>query len=225
MEKQCNCGGHGHHEHGEHGGCCGGHGHHHGEHQGCCGGHGHHHGEHEHGGCGCGGHGHHHGEHEHGGCGCGGHGHHHHGEDSYAERKAEIVSAPATAAQRDFLRNFAPIAPLPIANYLVKSSKEDAFENIALRDVCLRSAEDSVETIKETAAFLQALEASNLIAIDYDTPLADESYAHYAHSASFLLLQDTVAQGAAQNNFLGDIADLEKGCIAMTAWGKEQIAE
>ncbi len=182
-----------------------------------CGGGHHSHGE----GCGCGGH---HHEHSHGeGCGCGGH-HHEHSHDDFTETKV-IENRPATPAQLDFLRNFAPIAPLPIAKYLVKSRKEHSFESVALRDVCLRSAADSIPLIKETAAFLQGLEASNLIAIDYDTPLAEECYAHYATADSYLLFTETVAHGAGQENFLGDIATLEKGSIVMTAWGKEQIAE
>ncbi len=218
MEKNCNCGGHGHHEHHGHGGeggCCGGHGHH--EHHG--------HGS-EGCGCGCGGHHEHHGHGGEGcGCGCGGHhdhGHHDHDHDDFEEAK-EIVNAPATPEQLNFLRNFAPIAPLPVVKYLVKSSKEHSFESVALRDVCLRSAADSIPLIKETAAFLQGLEASNLIAIDYDTPLADESYAHYATADSFVLFQETVAQGAENESFLGDIATLEKGSIVMTAWGKSQL--
>ncbi len=200
--------------------------------QGCgCGGHDHHEHKlnHAEGGCGCGGHGHHH-EHAAGGCGCGGHhhhehhGHHHsHGQDDFEEAKV-IANAPATAEQLNFLQNFSKIAPLPIVKYLVTSSVEHSFENVALRDVCLRSAEDSILLIKETAAFLQGLEASNLIAIDYDTQLGDESYAHYYQCASFKLFQETVAEGAAQQNFLGDTANLEKGCIVMTAWGKEQLA-
>ncbi len=198
---------------------------------GCgCGGHQHEH-KHAEGGCGCGGHHHHeHNHHDHaeGGCGCGGHhhghGHHAHAHDDFEDAK-EIVSAPATAEQLAFLQNFSKIAPLPIVKYLITSSVEHSFESVALRDVCLRSAEDSIALIKETAAFLQGLEASNLIAIDYDTPLADESYAHYYHSASFGLFKETVAEGAAQQAFLGDTASLEKGCIVMTAWGKEQLGE
>lgn len=230
MDHTCNCGQ----------GCCGAQNNHN-EHKhtegGCgCGGHGHHAHNHEHkhaeGGCGCGGHGHHAHNHEHkhaeGDCGCGGHGHHEHhghrhGHDDFEEEKL-IVSIPATVGQLAFLESFSKIAPLPIVKYLITSSVEHSFESVALRDVCLRSAEDTIPLIKETAAFLQGLEASNLIAIDYDSPLDDESYAHYYHSASFQLFQETVAEGAAQQNFLGDTASLEKGCIVMTAWGKEQLA-
>ncbi len=226
----CGCGGHG----GEHG-----HAHQHAHGEGCgCGGH---HGEHGHAhqhahgeGCGCGGHGehgHHHAhQHTHGeGCGCGGH----HGEHGHAHQHAHddfeetvvIVSAPATPEQLDFLRNFERVAPLPVAKYIVKSSKEHSFESVALRDVCLRSAEDSIPLIKETAAFLQGLAASNLIAIDYDAPLSEESYAHFYSADSFLLFEETVAHGAEQETFLGDIAALEAGSIRLTEWGKEQIAE
>ncbi len=208
MADTCKCGG----------GCgCGGH--HHGEH----------HHEHGEGGCGCGGH--HHGEHHHehgeGGCGCGCGGHHHEHEhdeaDDFEDAKV-IVSAPATAEQRAFLSAFERVAPLPVAKYVLKSSKEHSFESVALRDVCLREANDSIETIKETAAFLQGLEASNLVAIDYDVQLDDASYAHFYDSASFALFQETVAAGAENTDFLGDIAELEKGCLVLTAWAKEELA-
>lgn len=167
--------------------------------------------------CKCGGHG------AGGGC-CGGHVKHDHAQDDFDAPAKVVESRPATAEQRSFLQNFEKMAPLPIAKYLVKSSTEHSFENVALGDVCLRSANDSIALIKETAAFLQGLEASNLIAIDYETPMADDCYAHFYASDSYALFEQTVAEGGAQG-FLGDTATLEKGSIVMTAHGKAQLAE
>ncbi len=176
-------------------------------------------------GCGCGGHSHAHEEPTLCGCGCGSHVHAHAAHDDFDAPKAHIENRAPTPDQRTFLESFSKIAPLPIAKYVVKSTKEHSFESVALRDVCLRSAEDSLSLIKETAAFLQDLESANLIAIDYETTLPEESYAHFYTSTSYALFEETVAQGKEEETFLGDIASLECGIIVMTAWGKEQLGE
>ncbi len=215
-KKTCGCGGH-HHEHAHGEGCgCGGHHHEHAHGEGCgCGGHHH---EHAHGeGCGCGGH---HHEHAHGeGCGCGGHG----TAPDQLDDGTPIVRREATTNEMLFLQFLLPVAPFPVANYLVTSSKESDFCNVALRDVCLQASDDSVETIKEMAAFLHAMAAADLIEIDYEHALCETSYAHFTASDSYHLLKETVAQASGKPGFWGDAVQLEKGCLYPTDWGQKQL--
>ncbi|MFI3206686.1 MAG: hypothetical protein R3Y33_05520 [Clostridia bacterium] len=194
--------------------CSCGHNHEHGE--GCgCGGHHHEHGE----GCGCGGHNHEHGE----GCGCGGH--HHHDENHQCKCSSKTVKAmDFSEFQEQFLMDLSHKTYLPLVRFIMLSTKSDDIESVALAPVYITSENESIQSIKETGKMLLELEKNGYITLDYDEELGKYDYSEYDNSPVFAELKDIVAQGAQKENFLFDIAEIEKGSIAMTQEFQSSLA-
>ena len=188
---------------------------HHHEHSHACGCGEHHHAEHHAHACGCGGH--HHTEHHAHACGCGGH-HHTHtcgcGE-AHTHRNAKPSVEHLTPKEQEFLALLQSTRYLPVAQFVVKSTKESAFETIALAPVFITNPANSMAFVKETGTMLKKLEADGYITLDYDIPLHDYDYDEYKQSAIFSLLQETVAEASQKEGFLGDIAHINRGSIAL----------
>ncbi|MFI3313807.1 MAG: hypothetical protein R3Y62_07965 [Eubacteriales bacterium] len=193
--------------------CCGGH--HHEEGHTCgCGGHGHHHHEHNHDGC-CGGH--HHHEHNHESCGCGCH--------DEEEEVVIVVDTNLDEGQLAFLEQLLEIKYLPVARFVVKSSKEDDFASVALAPVFIRDLKDSMADVKQAGTFLSQLENQGMISIDYDMPLNGYTYGEYRNCDLFQFFIETVKEGKDKDGFLGDKATLELGSIALTIPAVEFLTE
>lgn len=197
-KKECGCGGHHNHEHGKGCGCGGHHNHEHGE------------------GCGCGGH----HNHEHGeGCGCGGHHHHHHHHQQH--EAISINDITVTSVQVTFLKELEYRGFLPIAQFIVQSSKEGDFTVVALAPVFIRNLGDTMDEIKQARDFLLNLEKMGLITLDYDFPLKGYEYDEYKHCNMFQFFCETVEEGTNKAGFLGDTPSLECGSMALTELGKQ----
>ena len=186
----------------EHEHCChdGCHGHH--EHTDACQGHEHHH---DHEGpehaCGC-------------GCGCG----HHHGGNEIS----------LTMDEAKFLTRFAATPFLPLARFLMRSTKEDELESVGMPAVYLEAPEDSMEAVSAVSALLGHLEAMGLITLDYDIALKDYDYGAYETSALYAAFREMVAEGGQRPDFLFDQPVLETGSMALTDLGvavMEQVLE
>ncbi len=180
------------------GGCCGGHDEikETKETQGCgCGGH-------EDGGCGCGGHDH--GE----GCGCGGH------ED--ATPMYTYNQEPLSDGQKTFLQQMAQCCYLPVARYVVKSTKEDDFLMAAFGPVFIQGDHHTQVELEQVRSFLTELEQLGLLSLDYDIPLEGYDYAIYTESEVFKKLEKAVAEGQGLPGFFGDTATVETGSMALT---------
>lgn len=175
----------------------------------CCGGHDH--GE----GCGCGGHHHHHHDHE--GCGCGCH--------QEEEETVIVVDTNVDEGQLAFLKQLLEIKYLPVAQFVVKSTKEEDFASVALAPVFIRDLKDSMADVKQAGGFLSQLEGQGLISIDYDMPLEGYTYNEYRNCDLFQYFIQTVKEGQEREGFLGDKATLELGSIALTLPALEFLTE
>lgn len=159
-----------------------------------------------------------HDEHDNCNCGCGCDHEHH----SHADKGNTPIEV--TESQRDFLHQLSHHHYLPVARFTITDSKEEDFVSTALAPVFLNAADDDMKTVKAVGAFLQTLEDSGLITLDYDIPLDGYDYAEYKESALYAYFCATVAEGAAKPNFLGDTPELELGSIAPTEAGAQIAA-
>lgn len=158
-------------------------------------------------------------EHDHA-CGCGCHGHHHEGH----RHSSPVGREALTKNQLDFLHQLSHCGALPVARFLVGSSREEDFLSVALAPVFLRSPEDDMARVKEAGAFLAKLEELGMLTLDYDIPLKGYDYPEYKESALYAYFEETVRQGAAEHpGFLGDTPILELGSMALTAQGEAAL--
>ena len=142
-----------------------------------------------------------------GGCGCGSH-------------QAEIQLSPE---EMEFLKQLAQTPYLPLARFVLKSTKSDHLESVALAPVYLQDKQDSMDTVKSMGAVLKSLEEKGLLTLDYEEPLENGDYTDYSHSALYAYFKETVAQSKVNEGFLFDIPDLELGSIALTYLGQTII--
>ena len=141
------------------------------------------------------------------GCGCG----QEHGD---AHMHAAHKTGTLTPAMEEFLHHLHHHHFLPVARFLVESSTEEDFCAVALAPVYLRSPDEGLDTVKETAALLLELEKMGYLTLDYDYPLDRYSYKEYKESKLYDYFCRTVAEGREQKGFLGDTPVLELGSIA-----------
>lgn len=156
---------------------------------GCCG--GHQHGEHHH--------------HDH---------HHHHGECCCGHK--EVKKDDLTQDENDFLNYLLTYTFLPVARFVLKSTKEKDFEVCTLSPVFIEYEDDNLDRVKFMANLLTSLEEKGVISIDYDFALKNYDYSEYYNSDLFKYFEKTVKEGKDKQAFLGDIAELETGSIAIT---------
>ena len=176
---------------------------------GCGHDHAHHHHEHGEGcGCGCGcGHDHGHHHHEHGeSCGCG----HHHQHHVYSIFQEGVLNEVAEG----FMHLLSTHKFLPCARFVVKSSAEPEFSNVALAPVFIDDGEEEVLVLRAMGEVLLGLEYHGFVSIDYDIPLDNFDYGYFKESRAYKFFEQTVAEAKGKAGFLGDIADIEFGSIA-----------
>ncbi len=148
----------------------------------------------------------HHGEHHHHH-----HGHHHHEHGCCGKSQTQL-----SQAEEHFLSHLVQAKFLPIAQFVVKSSKEDSFETVALSPVFIEQDDTTIERVKELGRILKRIEDAGYIDLDFDIPLTNYAYTEFKNSQLFAFFQKTVEEGSSKENFLGDIALLECGSIAPT---------
>lgn len=151
---------------------------------------------------------HHHGSHEHQCCGkCHGH--------------CGCSTLTLTPREQAFIRCLKQIPFLPIAQFLLRSTKSEHLESIALAPVYILDPEDTLAHIKETGSVLKGLEEKGLITLDYDIPLQNYDYQSYHCSAAYCSFQQTVDEAKTRPNFLYNIGVMELGSMALTQRGYE----
>lgn len=170
--------------------------------------------EHKHShGCCCGSHANHHSEDKH----CAGNSNQHNCGCHSHENQSEMVSfEDLTETETHFLKHLIDYEFLPVARFIVKSTKEEDFENIVLSPVFIIDTKDTIEQVKNVAKKLTNLENGGFITIDYDIPLNGYSYSEYHNSSVFKYFKETVLQASCKKSFLGDTAVMECGSIAPT---------
>ncbi len=161
--------------------------------------------------CGCG---HSHPHHEHGEhCGCG---HAHLPMPTHADLSPLQVSVLMELRNRKYL---------PVACFaFTKADDEDRYA-AALAPVYLSSAEDSMEQVKALGQDLSALEAMDLIALEYDMPLGNYAYDEYKTSTLYAYFVETVAEAAQNPNAAFDTPLLELGSMGLTDAGEKLVDE
>ncbi len=168
--------------------------------------------------CSCGGHSHHEndkcGHTYHGHCNCG----HTHHNNCCGERKE------LTQEEKQFISSLLNTHYFPVAQFVVKSSKEQKLETVALSPVFLESESSSMERVKELGKMLLNLESMGYIELDFDIQLNNYEYSEYKNSKLFNYFKETVKAAAKNDGFLGDIAILECGSIAPTDMCQETFS-
>ena len=137
-----------------------------------------------------------------------------------ASQRAEV---PLSNEEKDFLNQLAQTPYLPLARFVLKSSKSSHFESVALAPVHLRDKADSMETVKSLGAILKSLEEKGHLTLDYEEPLENANYSEYKDSDLYAYFKETVAQAGNYDDYLYDIPDLELGSIALTYSGQMAI--
>lgn len=130
--------------------------------------------------------------------------------------KKELDIAGLSKEDKMFLDMLASVQYLPLAEFEMKSSKESDFSTIALSPVFIEDTMESMEFIKLKGNFLKKLEEKGFITLDYDIELENYDYKEFFESDCFEYFKKTVKEGSTQENFLGDIAHLSKGSMALT---------
>ena len=162
--------------------------------------------------CGCG-HDHEHRDHHHAhgencGCGCD---HHEQQRDYPIFQEGALNEAAAGVMHLLQTHKF-----LPCARFVVKSSVEPDFMNVALAPVFIDSGEEEVMVLRAMGEVLLGLEHHGYVSIDYDIPLNNFDYSYFKESKAYKLFVQTVAEAKGKPGFLGDIADIEYGSMAVT---------
>ena len=125
-----------------------------------------------------------------------------------------------TQGEKAFLEKLAKTPLLEVAQLLMRSTKSEHFERIALAPVHLEGRGDTMEQVRQTAQALQALEEKGIIAIDYDTPVEGSDYRIYHESEIYRYLVSTLEEAAANPDFVFNVAHMECGSLALTELGQ-----
>lgn len=170
----------------------------------------------------CDGHHHHHGHEEchHEGCHHD-HDHGHHCCDDPSCNGHHTKPIEISAKAQEFLTVLGGHSYLPLAQFVMTSSKSSHFQTIALSPVYLTLGTETVAEVREMGTLLTDLEDMGLITLDHDQPLENYDYGLYRQSASFHALEDAIRESSQQEGFLFDNAAMETGSIAMTDLGHQ----
>lgn len=152
---------------------------------------------------------HHHEHHE--GCGaCCGHGCHH-------------AKGPLTEREKAILRELAQMAFLPVARFLLKSSRSEHLQAVAMAPVYIGEGADTLASVRDAAEALDSLCAQGLLTIDYELALSQFDEAVYRDSPAYAEFSQIVSEGAKNPDFLFDVASIDFGSAALTLTGQETI--
>lgn len=154
----------------------------------------------------------------------------HHEEDCHCSCEHhhadyEIKVTNLTRQQEKLLLLLGQLSYSPMVKFIMKSSKSNHLEALALPCVYLTDRNDSFELVKDTAGDLEEMEDMGLLTLDDDIPLSNYDYNDYYTSAAFAYFNKTMEESAQNETFLFDIADLEKGSIALTDLGRSLFHE
>jgi hypothetical protein len=128
-----------------------------------------------------------------------------------------------TAEETAFLRLLSQAPFLPIGQFLLKSSRSDHLESVALAPVYLTDKRDSMESIHMNIKALKNLEQYGVITLDYDIPLENYDYTVFEESEAYRYFQDTVTESRNNPDFIFDTAALEFGSLALTGLGQDVL--
>ncbi len=128
-----------------------------------------------------------------------------------------------TEEEKTFITKLSQLPFLPLARFVMKSSKSEHMESVALAPVYMQDKGDSMEAVKKTGDVLRSLEEKYIITLDYDMPLQNGDYSLYEESELYHIFCSTVQEGAKQGGFIFDLPVLERGSMALTALGQDAV--
>lgn len=137
-------------------------------------------------------------------------------------QKEELIISDEEA---EILMQLAQTPFLPLARFLLRSSKSGHLESVALAPVYINDKYDNMERVKTRAEALENLASQGLITLDYNEPLANGNYQDYLESELYIYFTQTVEQAKGKEGFLFDIPNIELGSIALTALGQAAIRQ
>ena len=150
------------------------------------------------------------------------HHHHHEGEDHHCCGGCGgccCGRSALTEREQAFIRCLAQVPYLPVVRFLLRSTKSEHLEAIALEPVYLLDTGDSMEHGQESGDVLRGLEEKGLITLDYDAPLQGYDYQIFLDSHVYRFFQETVEEAKSRQDFLYDIGVMEQGSMALTQRG------
>ena len=126
-----------------------------------------------------------------------------------------------TDDEKQFLSLFTQASFLPVSKFVLKSSKSDHLESVALAPVYLYGTTDSLDAVKNIGQIITRLSERNIIFLDYETPLKNCDYSSHEQSDVYALLKEIVAEGQADPNFVFDSTELQFGGMSLTRIGRK----
>ena len=151
---------------------------------------------------------HEHGQESDAACGCGCHSH--------------VVEL--TAEEKQFLEFMLSAQPIPVVRFLLRSSKSEHFETIAMAPVYMKQADDSLGMVRDNADMLKVLAEAGLVALDYDTLMEGFDYSLYEQSEAYAYFLQTVEEAKENSHFVFDLGCMEKGYMLLTPNGEKVAA-
>lgn len=125
--------------------------------------------------------------------------------------------------EKEFLLLLAQTPFLPVTSFILKSTKSEHLEAVALAPVYLADGKDTIETVKDTGKVIERLAELHIISLDYDIPLENCDYSEYETSDLFEFFKETVAGGTANADYIFDIPFLQLGSMALTSIGQDVL--
>jgi len=132
-------------------------------------------------------------------------------------------SISLTTDEKAFLSKLSQTPFLEVVSFIMKSSKSDHIESVALAPIHLSVENDSMAEIKKTAAILKSLQNYGMIEINYDVPLINYDYSKYKNSDVYLQFIKTVEEAGQKEDFIFDIPHVEYGSLALTGTGQRFV--
>ena len=160
-------------------------------------------------------------DHGHSHCGCHGHGEEK-SHDCHCSYHSHVVEL--TAEEKRFLEYALLAQPVDVVRFLLRSSKSEHFETIAMAPVHMKTPEDSMGEVQDAAAMLKVLADYALIELDYDAPIEGFDYGRYEQSESYIYFLQTVEEAKTNPDFVFDLGLMEKGRIILTSNGEKVAA-
>lgn len=134
------------------------------------------------------------------------------------------MTQPLSVSDAALLQDIASVKHYSLVRFELRSSRESSLRSVALPDVHLLSAEDTMDEVKERGAALRRLQEAGLVTLDYrPAVLAASAYAVYARSSLYALFCGMVREGAQKPGFLFDTPYLKKGRAVLTARGQHRL--
>lgn len=130
------------------------------------------------------------------------------------------TSPEITAEERELLLAIKNSRRYAVANFELRSSKNDEIYTGAMENVHLLSADEGMEPVVERGELLEQLQEKGLIVLCYDLRVYVKSdYVIFKESALYHQLEEAV-QEAKEQDFTFDIAHITKGLAALTVKGR-----